>query len=476
MQKSQIAENGDLLRMIVDKLDKQRKRTLRNFDETRRDYMQQLPQNEMEDAKAAIKYNLKQMAIAGKLTVISIFKYLAQLANMGFIDNKPLRALEKTYANLKHDDKKFIAWLKRHPAASSYLSYHIITAAMVLGAFGIGAAHAGNVKTNKEKDTIKNERFIVPDLDTVPDSTYVIEAPAEEPIANKIYNVLDSNFIQKFVDDNWDDIVICLLQFETYRGTPRVHSGETRYTYGPGLTWVYEITDNGKIIQHECSGIWAKKAAKFTNDQIWEQVYIHIQYDHEVMPRIQKALKAHGITMISTEQLLGLLIAGYQIPGNVSHIVSNIVKKQTTQGQIDGFTYYNGPQRYYKGTMKRRWWCAAIYSGAISVDDISDLQMDVFANANLNTLLKNKHFQINDSVVNYCLNLENNKETVNQFIDKQHQQDEQAKEEPTEVATKTDTIKPDTTSQFAKATAQLKEMRNKGFMSGLAAASRAQNS
>lgn len=475
MPKTQVEQNGDFLRMIVDNLDKQRKQALRDFDNKYKQRKTRLTIEDPETTDDKIKYHLEQLTNVGRLTASSVLQSMVTAANVGLVDNPILRKLETGYAEAKHDDKKFIRWLRKRPALSSYVSYYVIAGIIAATSFGTAGA-ATPEKSPIDKDAIKKEYFQEQKTDTIPDNTYVIESAAEEQ-PDGVYNVQDSNFVPNFVRDNWDDIAVCLLQFETYRGAPKVHEGESRKTYGPGLTWVYEVAKDGKIIAHECTGEWAKKASKFTDEDIWEQVKLHLLHRDEVMYRIQRACKRNKIETLTTEQILALMIAGYQLPSNISGIVNGINTAQSEQAIADAFKYYTGKSAYFNGTMKRRWWCAALYNGQISVDDLANLQRDVFNEAKLDSVFRRGHFRMNDNIVEYCLGRTNKNETVNQFIVDRKISDFAPKEEPEKeiaLAEKDDIAQQKAAltraEKFKVATQDLKASRSKGFFATLTAA------
>lgn len=482
MPKTQVEQNGDFLRMIVDNLDKHRKQALRDFDNKYKQRKTRLTIEDQETTDDKIKYHLEQLNNVGRLTASSVLRSMIRMANYGLVDNPILRKLEKGYAEAKHDDNKFVRWIRKSPALSSYVSYYVIAGIIAATSFGTAGA-ATPEKSPIDKDAIKKDYFEEPKADTIPDSTYVIEAPAEE-LPDGVYNVLDPNFVPDFVRDNWDDIAVCLLQFETYRGAPKLQGKESRQTYGPGLTWVYEVTADGKIIAHKCIGEWAVKASKFTDEEIWEQVRLHLLSKDEVMYRIQRACKRNKIETLTTEQILALMVAGYQLPVDVGGIVTLINKATTDQAIADAFKHYTGNEIYYNGSMKRRWWCAALYNGQISVDDLGNLQRDVFSQVSLDSVFRKGHFRMSDHIVEYCLGRKNKNETVNQFIVDRKINDFAPKEEEAEkevVSAENDTAAQQTAAlaraeKFKNATQGLKASRSKGFFATLTAANNAQNS
>ena len=234
-----------------------------------------------------------------------------------------------------------------------------------------------------------------------------------------LYDVADSNFKINFINDNWNAIVAGLLEFETYFEKPHLNRGESRYTYGPGLTWVYI---DGK--QYPCTGKYKTMADGFSSEQIWDQVKQHCLRNDEALDRIQTALIKNDFSEISQKQLLGLFFAAYQSPGAIGGIIKRLKEAGDDEQKIvDSFIAGREINRKWRtGTNKRRWWCAMIYIGKITVDDILFMDMDAFTAIKIDKIHKSGHFITDNSTVNYALDRNNfNTETVQDFMESESQ-------------------------------------------------------
>lgn len=417
MPKSQISKNGEVLRNFSDWLDENVESAKRKLKRTKLDRAAKITATQDETKWEAVKYYFKQLHNTNRMAFNTLLEYLAKLANVGLIDNKLLRIAEKKYAELKRNDIKFVEWLKKHPATSSYLSYYFLVAALSLMTWG--GIKGGNRGQQDDNDTPKKEIIIEPN-----DEEIVIEPDGDDDkkkkkdkVVNKVYDLTDKNFMENFVDENWEDVVIGLLELETYRDKPTLQKGEDRYTYGPGITWVYIKDENGVVEQKPCIGDYKKMAEGFSKKQVWGQVRLHLLYKTEVMAKIKNAYISRGITKVSSEQILGLLFAGYQTPAYVDNIISGIVKAgNNKQKQIDAFQYYKGKKKWKTGTIRRRWWCAMYYAGKIDSYDFLELNRDVFSKVSVNLILKNGHFQYDEATILYALGLQNNKSKVRDYI------------------------------------------------------------
>ena len=339
------------------------------------------------------------------------------------LDNKAIDWLEKKYANQKMKkgkdgkDKKLKKFTKNSPRLSSYLTYWLLLGML------LGGGYKGYQKSGLEekiKDKIENIKAKHPQH----------KEGKEQEDAVKVYDVNSNSFRQDVVDQNWSEIVIGLLEFETYRGAnPKPQSKEARQTYGPGITWVYE---NGK--QNPCNGVYVDKVKKFSDQEIWDQVRKHCMFSSEVLGVAQRTLKKEGFDVVTDYQILGLLFAGYQIPASLAYPFApkldkkgnkikdekgNIVQERIpgiipklhkagsdTQKIVDAFMADRDVgDTWHDGTMKRRWWCAMYYIGKISAVDFLSMDRDAFSKIDLNTIIKNGHFVFDDWTIDYALNL-----------------------------------------------------------------------
>ena len=211
----------------------------------------------------------------------------------------------------------------------------------------------------------------------------------------------------------YPELFVAVEELETYRATPKKHTKEKRYTYWNGLTWVYTVTKNGKIVQHPCVGQWKDMAAGFSREQCEEQFRLHLQF--ETFKSLKSAI--NGKSNINHQQIMGLLMLGYQLPGKMAPIANYLNKAINTQQKMDAFKYSLPDNPLWReGTLKRRWWCGAYATGLITVDDLLGLKKDSFSKISLakvatgikrnskGEVLSIEHFKFDTATVQYALN------------------------------------------------------------------------
>lgn len=364
------------------------------------------------------------MADTVDISAVVILK-LSQLFVSGFdgfvFDNRILNATQQKYKNQKvaqnkkGNDKVISKFTKKNPRLAAYLTWYLMLLTV------IGGAEIG-INKDKISDNIKGkfERAQKAVAKENADENEPQEKDEEQTLdIQKLYSPENESFAKDFVDENWNEIVAGLLEFETYRDKPTVHAKETRATYGPGLTWVYQ---NGK--QYPCTGKYKKIAENFSDEEVWDQVKQHCLYRGECLYKLRNELNKYNFSFMTDNQVLGLFFAGYQTPSLLADkkvnkgkpnekIMPGIVHRLSSAGDdtqkiVDSFiagTEINSKWR--SGTNKRRWWCAMYYIGKISADDFLALDRDVFSEININVIMKNGHFVYGDDVVDYALNLKN---------------------------------------------------------------------
>lgn len=399
MSKHSVSENGKIVR----KVNKNSKRVSKEIlSETKPLAKQQL--SNIKQGKAPESEFIKNVFLFG---LSKLFQFLSSnLINKSLVDNNILRKLETAFENCKHDDKKFIQWLKKHPTISAYVSYYATLFMMFIMINGI----VGNTVSKEQNNQDNSDKNKTVKIDTVKNDT----------LDNvKTYDLTSSTFTEDFFTENESLIIIWLLEMETYRDTAKQHQGESRYTYGPGLTWVY--TPNGKkgYIQNACIDDYKTMADNFSDKEVWEQVHRHMTYPDQGLCILQKKCKQYGITKLNTNQILGLVIASYQRPADINQIVQNIVDaKGDQQKEIDAFTTYSGKEIWKEGTLKRRWWAAACYCGYITSEEVLALKRDGFSKVNINSIMRNGQFEMDSNTILYAKEKtkESNKTTVREFI------------------------------------------------------------
>ena len=224
---------------------------------------------------------------------------------------------------------------------------------------------------------------------------------------------IPSNFTSLAMAQYYPELFIAVEELETYRATPKKHTKETRYTYWNGLTWVYTVSKNGTITQHSCNGKYKDMAAGFNREQCEEQFRLHLCFD--TFKSLKSAIS--GKNNINHQQIIGLLMVGYQLPGKMAPIATRLNNATNNQQIMDAFKY-NLPENplWREGTLKRRWWCGAYATGLITVDDLLSLKKDAFSKISLDKVatgikrnkdgyvLSIEHFKFDTSTVQYALN------------------------------------------------------------------------
>lgn len=368
-------------------------------------------------------------------------KFAAKDLKTIFIDNAVIDKWKEENKNKKAKitDSKFKQWFAKlqrtYPKTSARLKLwmlYSLVATMVAGGIKMserdGKEDAQKSKVENVVNTPENNNDDVLDV-TGEEFAQIEENGNDLQIDNKIkdvvkYNTTDADFSTKFVNENWNDIVISLLEFETWRDKATLHSGESRYTFAAGLTWVYtkEKNKDGKLIetQHACTGKYINKASNFNMVEKWSQIKRHCLYKGECVNVMKEQLKKYGFQEITDYQALGLFVAGYQTPGRLKGIVHKLSDAGSNkQKQVDAFIAGKEiKSKYRNGTNKRRWWCAMMYMGYITADDLIDLDRDAFSTININTVLKNGHFVYDSATIEYVLEHAKNpsKGSVRNFI------------------------------------------------------------
>ena len=356
-------------------------------------------------------------------------KFAAKDAKNILFDNVFIKKWEENKKNIKNnkDDSEFKKFFKNlqksHPRAAATLQLWMVYALMTLGVGGGKVAY-------DHKDEIKQ---------VVKEWTFGKEKKEEKQKEIKkiepIYDVSGSEFKENFIDKNWFDIVVSLLEFETWHDIPKKQFKERRQTYGPGLTWVYL---NGK--QHPCKGRkYVNMASDFTEEQVWGQVKQHCLYPGECFSVMQSEFKKYNFFKARRNQIFGLFIAGYQIPSRlrdgvvkvkvgrrkkVSVEYTGIVHRLKDAGNdvqkiVDSFMAgVEVEEDWRDGTNKRRWWCAMYYIGKVSTEDFLSMDMDAFSKVHIDRIIKDGHFVFDNETIQYALSRKREgNETVQEFID-----------------------------------------------------------
>ena len=354
--------------------------------------------------------------MAGKVSggvALWTLEYTVRALNALMVDNPVLRGIEKklrtakkTKAGKSLPSKVYAGALnkiKENPAKSSYAAYYALLATLLFSAKGIalsGKETSDDKKQPAQGHVIDNDNatnLVVPAQDVQP----LEDAIAQQTLMLQVINSDDADFVNKAINEYWPTIAVGLTEFETYRDTPKKHSGETRYTNGLGCTWQYWYDNSGKLYKKE--NLQGNTDA-LSRDKNYEQAKRHLIY--ETMPSLKTAIK--GKNNITAQQCVALCFVGYQRPADMDNIASAISKAKNAQEIADAFQYYTGSNKWRDGTLKRRWWCAAYALGLISIQDLMTLPRDAFSRINLNNVYRNGHFLLGKETVKYALNTARN--------------------------------------------------------------------
>ncbi len=337
--------------------------------------------------------------VAG-IGAFGMFQFLLWATKYVALDNQALRAMENLLADLRVSkskdgrDKKFSAFMKRHPNFSAHMLYYLMFAITI-----------GGVSSKENSDNASDK------------ATAKIEKSADKPVNSRMdYDgQIDLSMpTDEMVEYFWPDIALALTELETYRDTPTRHWGESRYTRGPGLTWHYSHDSSGRMRQYPNN----KDTPKIGRDENYEQGRRHLEF--ETFKKIRRRLV--GKNNITNRQVVAIALAGYQRPSDISGIADKINSAQTKQDVADAFQHFYGMSSksdFFTGSLKRRWFCAALACGVITVDDFLDMQRDAFSAVEVNSIYRNGHFKLDAATVQYALSRvrkESSNNTCREFL------------------------------------------------------------
>ncbi len=377
---------------------------------------------EMGEKEATITVPVKQVKQGVKgvgIGLSGIAQFLFWALKYGLLDNHLTRKLEKEFGKIKTTKKtsdgksknsKFKAFIKKNPNLAGHISYYLATCIMTLATIaGVDLSKEDSVIKETVKEWTTDFKSWASDLfegdKENDDGVYEISGDSKiKDINNTVphlravsTNQSQSQFVKQAVQEYWDEIAVALTELETYRAAPKLHSGETRYTNGLGLTWYYWYDNNGKLHQRA-----NKKSNTLTlnKNQVYEQVRMHLMY--ETLPALYEAIKPYD--NITPQMQIALLMVGYQRPADMKSIAKKLAVATTVQQVADAFAdVSNVPSKWRDGTRVRRYTCALYAIGAISAEQMLDWTRDSFSMINVNTVYKNGHFVITQQNVEYLL-------------------------------------------------------------------------
>ncbi len=278
----------------------------------------------------------------------------------------------------------------------SNLKYFLLASIIVGG--GLLFQNKGSDKEKEEPETDIKKVVVVKEKKTL---DVVIPKKLKDFTGKNVQvkNVTEKqqDFIKKFLENHWNEIVIAVTELETFRAVPVVHSGESRPTAGPGLTYKYYYDKDGVL----CRTVYGKVRQELSKQEMYEQLKMHLVF--ETLPWL------YGITedkKLTDRQMVAIIMAGYQMPGHMKSIVNKLQSAKTEQEVADAFLVNldSMSSKFRDGTRKRRWWCAAYATGRMTEYDFLDLKCDGFSNVKTkdNMFFQNGHFIMADSVIAYA--------------------------------------------------------------------------
>lgn len=316
-------------------------------------------------------------------------QFLLWLARVAVMDNTALRKMEDKFSkmhvgrNKRGNPRAIQSFAKKYPNLSAHIIWYFALVATINGGIGISDVMQDDASKIKKEAKAYNPRML---------------------------NPMSGDFIDQCVA--LENITcIPLVYAETYRDTPKVQYGENVWTHGYGMTWSPDAAGHMTIRDYERDGKNAdgtrrrahKPAMRRTKDADINETQQFLK-DH-VYPKIQKNMTRE----LTVGEFYAICLAGYQLEGHISKICKQLSAAQTPQQIADAFIT---PSMYnYGGTPKRRWVCAMLAIGAITIDDILDADIDNFYLADQNTFIRNGHFVCDTNTIKYVMGLKRKKNT-----------------------------------------------------------------
>jgi len=363
----------------------------------------------------------KRVGRGGKIAFHSLMQFITWTLKYALLDNHLTRKLEELLAKIKKTDGKgkkelWRAFIKKNPNFMGHIVYYMM---LVATAAGIDLSRDESFIKETVKEWIAE---LTDDDDSDDDNTIDIMSIDVKSKVKDINNTVphlsaistnqsQSEFVKQAAKEYWDEIAVALTELETYRASPKLHSGEKRYTNGLGCTWQYWYNDNGVLYKEKNL---KNNTKTLSADKNYEQARRHLIY--ETLPALYNAIKPYD--NITPQMQIALLMAGYQRPADMKHIAEKLASATTVQQVADAFAdVTNVPSKWRDGTRVRRYTCALYAIGAISAEQILDWTRDSFSMVNVNTVYKNGHFVISQQNIEFLLGRSRpNTNTVREFL------------------------------------------------------------
>lgn len=353
-----------------------------------------------------------------KLSGVSLLwltEYLTRGFGKLFVDNKLVRELEQfaektakkqesaidPKTGKKNGETKLSRFVKKNPWVMGYLTYWSMLVATAGGAFAVGEAVMPDDKDAPKKEVrdATRSRLIITDAngETIDASKEIVLNPASPEFINQCIALENITCIP-------------IIYTETYRAEPIVQPKENVYTHGWGMTWSRDkngrmkVRDYADTPANRRNGLKPHKPKKSANKDVDIAETQQFLID-QVYPLIQRHMKRP----ITENEFYAICAAGYQLTGHIDEICKKLNDAKTPQQIADAFITPNYDK--YGGTPKRRWVCAMLAAGYITMQDILNADVDNFYKADVTTMVRNGHFVTNENTIKYVLGLSGSQKT-----------------------------------------------------------------
>lgn len=337
--KNGVADNGDILRKVANWFEENVDATKQKFKDTKIERAIKIANTKQESTWEMLKYYLQQLHNTNKIGVNAVLEYFSKMSNAGLVDNALLRKMEKAYAELKKDDKKFVKWLKKHPSISSYFSYWLLIAALSFATWG-SIKVTKNHKEKKEGD--KKEIIVQPQEDEEEKKN------EKDPYGNiALFEKTRSKikFALSFVENHHD------------------------YVYWCGKAWT---TGDGLTIEYNADGTYRKVTKNSKVHTIAESdVYKGRYLTFDVLPDVQKLIKVP----MDENTLIAFCVFRYCV-GHDGLVKSQYLKQLNNGVKGDELAKWFTRYRQDAGVQNRMYFFAALMANKITFDDLLDLRAE----------------------------------------------------------------------------------------------------
>lgn len=347
MSESKVSNNGELLRMFMQWLEKRFDKQKDVVENRRFNRAENIYMHQAETNSEKLKYYASQLLSGGRMGTIKLIEYITELTNIGLVDSALLRKLEEVYKNANNDEKKIVQWMKKHPATWAYLSYYLTIA--LIGTITWGGVKINNYVKGKEKE--KKEIVVNPESE---------KNESEEIVRKNVELFEKTRSKMKF----------SLAFGENYY--PYVYFCGKAWTTGHGLTVLYGADGT------------AKKVTKNTKPVTLEEsdVYKGRYLTREVLPDVKNLVKVP----LDEKTLLAVCVLRYCI-GHKNFAESNFLKQLNSGKKGAELAKTLTGWRQQSGVLQRCYFFAALMCDKITFDDLLDLRAEGCYNLKLTDIV-----------------------------------------------------------------------------------------